>query len=87
MAQEKQPSSFWSFGHVPHVTHSRLIAAHQAEEQFTEEWETVEEKRKKKRERTVSWKGECKVDEEGGQQEESKVVENVMGWTEKEEKG
>ena len=32
----KQPSSFWSFGHVPRVTHSRLFAVHQAEVSFTE---------------------------------------------------
>ena len=31
MAQEKQASSFLVFGHLPHVTHSRLITAHQAE--------------------------------------------------------
>ena len=35
LAQEKQPSSCWSFGHVPHVTHSRLFAVHQAEVLFT----------------------------------------------------
>ena len=35
----------------------------------------------------MSWNGESKVDEEGGQLEERKVVENVMGWTEEKREG
>ena len=44
-------------------------------------------KEEEKREREMSWKGESKVGEEGGQQEERKVVENVMGSTEEKRKG